>query len=142
MSDAQKPVTPYPPYAGIYITGKEVDPQKISELLGISPSSGFTRGDRRPRDDGERSHGLWALDSSTHVSSLDPLVHLQWLVSELQPARSRIRDLSENRTVHIVMTLFWVLPSSHETLELDTALMQQIADLNIDLEFSIHAPDE
>jgi hypothetical protein len=142
MSDAQTPATPYPPYAGIYITGKAADPQEIRELLGISPSSGFARGDRRPRDDGKRSHGLWTLDSLTHVTSLDPVVHLRWLVSELRPVRSRIRDLSENSTIQMVMTLFWVLPSSDETLELDTALMQQIAAPNIDVKFSKYAPDE
>ena len=82
----------YPPHASLYLRGKDLDPQNVTDILGIVPQKSFKRGDVR-RVDNKRKHGLWMLWSSERIDSLDPILHIKWWLKQIEPVKNELIEL-------------------------------------------------
>jgi hypothetical protein len=40
---------PYPPYVSIILRGEELNPEQITEMLGINPTKSAKQGDKSPQ---------------------------------------------------------------------------------------------
>ena len=81
------------------------------------------------------------IDSSNHIKSLDPTLHIAWLLNQIEPMQNRLGEILDDKAVDAEISCFWIMPSSHETLILDPELMMRISNLKIRLELSIYSPE-
>jgi hypothetical protein len=140
MTPSTDSIDPYPPNVGIVFRGTELDPQKISTLLGLDPESSFKKGSQR--NDGKKwPHGFWMFSSSGRVQSSEFMTHLLWLVEQIEPAKTKIIKLLKEENIDGEINCFWIMPSSQETLVFDPDLLKRIAELEIRVELSIYSPD-
>lgn len=130
----------YPPHASLYLRGKDLDPQNVTDILGIVPQKSFKRGDVR-RVDNKRKHGLWMLWSSERIDSLDPILHIKWLLKQIEPVKNELIELIRDQSIDAEISCFWIMPNSHNVLIMDSELLKQIALLDIRLELSIYSPE-
>jgi hypothetical protein len=126
-------------YASLILRGKELDPQKITDFIGISPSKSFKRGDKR-KNDKVWPHGYWELDSTGFVNSADLEPHLEWLGDHIDPAKLSLSKIISETGIDAELSCFWILPTNHVSLSLNTKLLNQIALLGVKLEFDIYYP--
>lgn len=125
-------------YASIILRGKELDPQKITDSIGISPSKSFKRGDKR-KNNKVWPHGYWELDSTGFVNSSDLVPHLEWLAERIEPAKLSLSKIIDESGIDAELSCFWILPTNHESLSLNPKLLNKIALLGIKLEFDIYS---
>jgi hypothetical protein len=132
---------PYPPYASLYIRGRELEPEKITGILGVCPTRGYKRGDKRGKQN-VWPHGIWMLESSGELESNDPIKHIEWLVEKLEPARLKLIDILKDETIEAEMSCFWIMPTSHEILIISPILLNQVGSFNIKFEFSVYSEEK
>jgi hypothetical protein len=133
---------PYPPFASLYIylSGTKFGPEKVSEILGISPDEIHEKGEKRKNGIDEWAHGLWCLESEGKIESLDLNAHLTWLVDQLVPVKASIKELNEREDVEMVISCFWIMPSTNEEYSISPGLLNRLALVNIRIDFDIFAP--
>ena len=129
------------PFASLSLTGKDLDPQKITDEFGVNPTKSFKRGEKRQNGEKDRSHGLWQLSSDEVIETIDPVLHIKWLIDQIEPAKKKLLTISKDDSIHARIKCFWVMPSSHEYLIIEPELQQRIAELNIRFELVVLSPD-
>lgn len=90
-------------YVALSITGKEVDPHKITDVLGIEPSEGWRAGESTPRGV-IASFGCWALESNCS-HSYDIGQHVEWLVEHVPESLDEVREVAPGAVVEIEIAL-------------------------------------
>jgi hypothetical protein len=83
-------------------------------MLGVKPDKSFQRGEIRKGDKRAWSHGLWLIDSSQHVKSINLMVHIKWLLDIVEPAQTKLKKIMKDETIDADISCFWIMPSSHE----------------------------
>ena len=133
---------PYSPYVSLVLRGEELDPQMITEMLGITPRRSFKRGDQRGRDNKDKkwSYGFWMFESAGQIESLNLKMHIIWLLEQLEPAKPNLLEISRNDAFDAKISCFWIMPSTNEVLTIDPELLSRIAALNIRIELDIYSP--
>ena len=111
-----------------------LDPRQVTEVLGLTPDSSHLQGDY-PRNNPKYSaykHGMWSLRSK--ISPDEPLsVHLEHLLSVLEPKQEQILSLSKENDVDFYCGLF-----SQIGFELSPDLLKRIANLGASLGVSVY----
>lgn len=94
----------------LLIYGNELDPERISALLGLEPTDAAHTGDVRINSLG-RSRvivvGHWFLSSEAYVESKDLRRHIDWLVDKLAPRLSELHDLAKEPGVGVRCLCIW-----------------------------------
>jgi len=124
-------------YATFILRGKELDPQEVTDRLGITPWRSFRRGDMRT-EKRQWPHGFWALTSDGHIHSTDLSMHLEWLVKQLEPTIQNVQDIVRNNEIDVEISCLWIFPENHNGLVLSSYLLRKIADLGVELSFDIY----
>jgi hypothetical protein len=132
---------PYPPYISLILRGEALDPEKITEMLGINPTKSAKHGDKRGRSN-KWPHGIWILESSEQIESVDPIKHIIWLLDKLEPSKTNLIEISRDQTIDAEISCFWIMPNTHEVLTIAPELLSRISALNVRFELSIYAPSE
>jgi hypothetical protein len=142
MAESTDFVKPYPPNAGLDLRGRDLDPQRINEILGINAHRSFRRGDHKPGGNTKWPHGFWMFWSSEQVESPDIMEHIKWLLDQLEPARPQLIELLQDETIDAEISCFWVMPTTHEEIVLEPELLKRLAQFNVRLELGVYAPSE
>jgi Domain of unknown function (DUF4279) len=110
------------------IFGPNIDPEAITAELGAIPDVTYRRGDpRRHNPRRTYEHGMWLLDSK--LPRTEPLeVHLDSVLSLLEPKQSYISALSEHATVDFYCVLY-----EQHACELSAPILGRIAALGATL---------
>ncbi len=124
-------------YATFILRSKELDPQAVTALLGLTPTRCFKRGDKRGEGK-EWSHGYWEVSSDGITQSTDLALHIKWLLDQLEPLKIKLMELIAAESLDAEISCFWILPGGHDGLILQPFLQKQIADLGIKLELDIY----
>jgi hypothetical protein len=128
----------------IRIFGPEVDPDEVSGLLGLKPTSGhrrsephFGRGGRRYAD---RAGGLWALDSP--LGRDRPLrEHLYELRFLLQGKEIALRELRHRGyDLEVFVGVFEI--NDTDEISLSPAEMRALTELELGICFDLYTRDE
>ena len=105
-------------YATLILRGKGLDPQAITDSLGLNPSMSFNKGDYRNETD-RWNHNYWSLTSQGKIQSDDLTSHIEWLMKEIEPIKTKLIDNLNNKNIQAEISCFWILPSEHEYINLD-----------------------
>jgi len=93
-----------PTHVSLVLADPDLDPQLISETLGITPTYTCAKGQiftpptsRRRRDASPQlsSKGYWELSSVSAIESNDVEPHVAWLVDKLRPATAQLANLPD-----------------------------------------------
>lgn len=131
---------PYPPYASLNLWGEDLSPQKITDALGVSPTRSFQRGDKR-KDGNKWPHGIWFMESKEQVQSLEPIAHVEWLLTKIETFQKQLNDVIWTQELNAELSVFWIMPTSNQHLSIEPELAKRIAATGLRLEFSIYSPD-
>ncbi|MBL8131866.1 MAG: DUF4279 domain-containing protein [Anaerolineae bacterium] len=123
---------------GFRIFAPSLDPSKVSQVLGLTPDHTHLVGDY-PRDNPRYNpykHGMWALHSK--LLSEEPFtMHLENLLSILEPKQKQILELSEKNSVDFSCSLF-----SQSGFQLPPNLLRRIANLGATLGVDVYPSNE
>ncbi len=131
---------PHPPCARLVLWGKNLNPQKITAALALSATESFQRGDQRDHET-QWPHGVWLLDTQEQVQSLDPIVHIKWLLDKIEPVQAQLAEIIREQALDAHINVFWVMATFNQRLILEPGLAKRIAATNLRLELSIFSPD-
>jgi hypothetical protein len=114
------------------------DPQEITAILGITPTSSWRRGD---------SHGTkrvatyptsgWFLSSEHAVTSHDSLHHIEWLLAAIEPRRAELHALREQGH-RLDVSCYWLSQSGHGGPTFTPEVMGRLAELEIPVWFDVY----
>lgn len=126
-------------YAELVLRGNGLNPPEITDTLNLRPSMSFKRGDWR--NETERwKNNLWSISTKDQIQSTDLAVHLDWLVSQLEPTKKRLVEILDKKDIEAEISCFWILPTDHEHLSLSPDLLRKITELNLRLNLDIYCP--
>lgn len=130
------------PYATLVVSGDEVNPDTVSEILGLSPSRAFKAGDPYSRGH-VRRHGMWALSSHEAVVSEDLEDHVRWLLDRIEPVQAVLHDYLQAKGTFGFITCFWPSPHGHGGPQFSPALMKRVGavDLPLQIDAYLIGPD-
>lgn len=114
-------------HVSIRIFAPNLLPEDITQNLGLTPDHLHHQGDY-PRNNPKLSaykHGMWSLNSK--VSEDQPLeVHLDNLLTILEPSQKFITSLAQHATVDLYCVLY-----SQNGFQLSPQIMKRMAELSI-----------
>jgi hypothetical protein len=101
--------------ASLIFAGDRLDPDRITALLGVQPTTAYRKGEVYRRSRGHEARGrtgLWLLSSKTHVLSAELSNHLAYLASLLNPDDGRdlvgpIRRAMHEAGLEAEISCFW-----------------------------------
>jgi len=127
-------------YADYRIYGDDLNPDFITQNLGISPSSTQKKGEMRKGYRGCQRQiriGGWFLSSEGHVQSKDVRHHLNWLFAQLMPAKGRILALQEHKNIRMGVNCVWWSAFGDGGPTLWPQQMSLFAELNLECSFDL-----
>lgn len=120
------------PCATLVISGDDVHPATVSEIMRRSPTRSFARGD--PYGRGRvRKHGMWALSSEHSVASDDLDDHLAWLLDRIEPVLGMLQDYRRANDCSAFITCLWPSPHGHGGPCFSPRLLMRIGAANLPL---------
>jgi hypothetical protein len=122
------------------IAAVNLEPEVISQRLGLKPSKARRRGDpnigRNNRAYSDFSSGLWLLESSLDVEPLEK--KLETLISRIQPKQAEIRALgNEGLEVEIIIGVFG--DDRNAMFYLSSKVVRDLGEIGINLAFDVYA---
>lgn len=123
-------------YAYFWITG-DFTASDITQIIGISPSHTFAKGDNIPSRPGKtRDHSNWELHSPLprNVTFIDS--HLKALMELLERKKEIIKNLQTEYETGINCVGYYT--NSNPGFHLNKHLVQQLAELNLDIDFDLY----
>lgn len=129
-------------HATFRIVADDLIPEEISTTLRIPPSASATKGQTNPLLHSPASlpsrTGYWMLTSEGSVKSTNLEAHLLFLLDQLEPARSRVKELSASRAIRVEFHCFWMSETGHGGPVLSAGVLERIAALGATLEFDLY----
>jgi hypothetical protein len=127
-------------YATLVIVHPDLEPDVVTEGLGIQPSRAHRRGDiRNPLAKRPFIHprGGWFLSSEDMVQSRDVRRHIDWLLDQVEPKGDVLKQL-QSQGYPTVINCFWCTESGHGGPMLWPRQMSRLGALGLELWFDIY----
>jgi hypothetical protein len=131
---------------GFIISGKNLNPQEITNALGLQPDLSATRGDEQRNLKGALlapyDAGFWRLDTKAKVQSKDINDHFRYLLSILLPHRDAILNLSQEGDIYfdVLWQSTYLYAGTGPIIDRDS--LQGISQLQASMGFDIYQIDE
>lgn len=149
MATTSKRLTPYDDdyptcertAAKLLIYTEEIEPDEISDRLGISPTRMVKKGAKSVNSLGrERTApcSYWMLDSESSVESKDLRVHLDWILDQCTGREQALEELREVNRIRDVISCVWWSAHGHGGPTLWPRQMEAMARLNLECGFDIY----
>ncbi len=117
----------------------DVEPEAISKLMGITPTSMVRLGETviNPSNNRIRVGKLngWFLSSEAEVQSLDLRRHLDWLLDILTPREQAIKQIQALPNVRMTVHCIWWGKALHGGPTLWPKQMRSLAELDLECGF-------
>lgn len=137
----------YKSFCEFTITSGCVTPEELSEMLGISPSRFFKKGDKSvSKHSGSlitKPYNLWAISSKTLLSeeeSISP--HLEYLRSKLEDKMEVLKTLKDDQNLELTFTVWIETDNSGTGIDLTEQEISFLADCSNRVHFSFLTNDE
>lgn len=127
-------------FATFILRGKGLNPQEVTDSLGVNPSKSFKRGDWRTETE-RWTRNFWSLTSQDKIQSDDLSTHIEWLLNQFEQVNNKLIEILKRDGVESEISIFWIFPTEHEELEISSDLLSRIASLGSNLNFDIYCPD-
>lgn len=125
-------------YVHLTLSGRALDPDRVTESLGIHPSSSCRRGDNCGRNR-RAVLGCWSLDGRPTQSRIE--TQIRSILKRLEPVKREFRALVEGGRVEHAYVTISCTPSDCVPVAcyyLPSGLVKELALLGIGVEFSVH----
>jgi Domain of unknown function (DUF4279) len=121
--------------------GKDLDPEEISQLLGMSPDVAHKRGDPNWGKQGRRysdfSEGLWSLKSALSRDQL-PAEHIKDITDKLA-GREEVLEILRQRGYRIDIFIGIFGADGNSGFDLPANISGVVGRLGINLEFDLYS---
>jgi hypothetical protein len=121
-------------YATLRLMGENLDPQRVTAQLGITPSQTHRAGERS-KFGGVYPTGYWALTSKDALDTEDLEEHIDWLLRQVEPIS--VQWLEQQAGVRADVFCF-VEINSGAGLPFSSTLLGRLAALNLLLDLDIY----
>ncbi len=116
-------------HATFGIRSDTVDPQDITEYLGLSPAHWLRRGDTYLTNDGRemiRPFNVWQLRSEGKVDSRKIEEHLQYILSITESLQDRLTKYLHDESIYIEIRIWWESESEAGGYTLSSELLSRL----------------
>ncbi len=121
----------------LFLRGKDIDPDEVTILLGIEPSTKHKVGEIHGKNqEMVWKTGLWLLDSTGQVQSSDIEKHIIWVLDQLEPMKPQLASIMTNPDVHIELRIIFSLFRQSWESKINVRTMERLAELKIPLGIS------
>ena len=123
-------------YATLRIYHDELDPEHVSQLLGLVASDAQRKGD-------DLSYGRiaptggWFLSSKDLLTSRDTRRHVTWILDQLEPNKTALLAL-QDRNYEMDIFCYWLSASGHGGPELDHEFMGRLVSFRLNVGFDVY----
>lgn len=129
-------------HAGLRIYHDQLDPDRVTGMLGIEPTRTQVKGQVEIRPSGREFTppiGGWFLSTKGVVDSRDVRRHLDWILDRLV---GRDEALQRLRAEGCRMDVFcyWLSAEGHGGPMLSPSIMRRLAELDLTIGFDIYGP--
>ncbi len=119
-------------YATLRIYTGEMLPARVSAVLRLEPSELLLKDEGRARLNG------WFLSSKGRVESLDVRHHVDWLLDQIVPVQTELRELQSQPGAWMDVFCYWRSTQGHGGPSLNPKQMRLLADLNLQIGFDCY----
>lgn len=121
-------------FFGVFGFGQ--DPQIVTDVLRIEPSKAWTKGEPMPGGTrGARTHSRWVLESPLERSATVE-EQLSALLPLLEARADEVAEVRRRFEAGLMCACYFY--ETNPGYHLDTALLQRIAGLGLDLDFDLY----
>ena len=129
-------------YAELRIYHDDLDPERITGLLGIQPSQTQVKGRAYTKPSGREFTppiGGWFLSTEGLIASKDVRRHVDWILDRLTGKEETLRRLqAEGNSMDILC--FWMSADGHGGPTLSPGIMRRLGELELEIGFDIYGP--
>jgi hypothetical protein len=116
--------------ASLAITGPDLDPDRITALLGASPDQSRRSGGTGPR-------GLWSISTKDRISQTDEIsTHIRSLLDRVTVDPDAWDELTQAYKCRVFVG--WFLVRMNEMISIDPELLGRLANLGLTLDFDVY----
>jgi Domain of unknown function (DUF4279) len=129
-------------YAGLRIYHDDLDPERISSLMGIAPCQTQVRGQVQTTSIGKEfipPIGGWFLSTEGITASRDVRRHVAWILDRLAGKDEILRSL-QTEGCRIDMFCYWLSADGHGGPIVSPAIMRRLGELELEVGFDIYGP--
>lgn len=126
------------PYVKFIFKGESVDPDLITETLGILPDRRFRKGDPYGKKGRTRPIGLWSISSSDRVESNNLEQHIVWILEKLEPVQEKLAGFILQDGVDAFFKVVFNLFVHEWDDQIGSQLLKRITELNVHFQISIY----
>lgn len=120
------------------VYGEDLDPEAVTKLLGVSPTSSFRRGYRRKPSARPMPHGAWFLEIRGNAPD-GPDVHLRKLLTLLPDSVGIWEELT--RLYKVRLSLCLGFSGWNKGFCFPADLIARVAKIGVELDFDVYADD-
>ncbi len=131
-------------HAQLRIYHDELDPERITSLLGIEPSQIQVRGRARTTSIGKDFTppiGGWFLSTKGINTSRDVRRHVAWILDRLAGKDDILRSLQADGC-RMDIFCYWLSADGHGDPIPSPAIMRRLGELELEIRFDIYGPCE
>jgi Domain of unknown function (DUF4279) len=123
------------------IHGRDLDPDRVSQLLGADPDRWFRRGERGVQDGHSvPPKGHWSISTEGLVDPSAPVgAHIRLLLDRVTPDETIWTQLSDDLQSRIFVG--WFLEKPNEMVELDPEILGEVAKRRLSLVFDVYGKE-
>ena len=125
--------------ASLCICGDELDPNQITQLLGLSPTRSHRRGDRLSPDGRSFGTGAWLYQVDSDVAPDAPELALGHLLDRLPSDRALWTELGQRYDIRISFCIGF--EGWNKGFTLSARNIQRTAALGVRLDFDLYASE-
>ena len=127
-------------YAELRIYSGFMDPETVTNQLGVAPTSLQKKGERRVNSLGRTREVIlngWFLSSESEVSSRDLRQHLDWLLDKIEPSAPQLSNLQTAAGLTMLVNCIWWSAKGQGGPTLWPEQMQRVSALDLECSFDI-----
>ena len=129
-------------YAGLRIYHDDLDPERITGLLGIEPSQIQIRGRVYTTSIGQEftpQLGGWFLSTKGIIASRDVRRHVAWILDRFAGKDQILRSL-QAEGYRMDIFCYWLSADGHGGPILSPEIMRRLGELELEVGFDIYGP--
>jgi hypothetical protein len=118
-------------HAALRIYHDDLDPDGLTQRIGIAPSAVYKKG--QPSPEGGRlvpNINGWFYSSLYEVAEDDLWEHVGWLLNEFQDKRAILDEL-RSQGCQIELTCHWVAATGGTVISFDSEIVRRLAELQL-----------
>jgi hypothetical protein len=126
-------------FAALRLYGDDLDPQLVTQALGLSPSESAVKGLEIVSSSGKKRvapTGRWILESEGQVESTILEQHIEWLLLQLEITKIIPTDIRGVTSADILC--YWESATGHGGPQFSPELLGRIAKLRLSLSLDIY----